>query len=212
MADDQVRPEHATPIDPIDVEPAPARRSRVRTVMLASLLVVGVAGAALMGTVGWRILQQKDADLATPDDVAGLHRDQSAEAQETAEFLRSALAAGVELDSSVAAVYEDPANGESTVLFFGGTGLLIYPGRELDNVFTLMADENGGVTGVREVSAGDLGGVMKCGQTATPDGADMSVCGWADHGSVAAAMFLNRSADESAQLLRDMRDEVQTRS
>ena len=42
------------------------------------------------------------------------------------------------------------------------------------------------------VPAGRYGGVMKCGKT-SGDGGDFAVCGWADHGSVAMAMFANRA-------------------
>ena len=59
--------------------------------------------------------------------------------------------------------------------------------------------------------AGKLGGTMKCGTTVTDDG-NMSVCGWADHGSLALAMFPNRSQDESAKLLVQIRDASQKRN
>jgi hypothetical protein len=39
----------------------------------------------------------------------------------------------------------------------------------------------------------------------------MTVCGWADHGSLAVAMFPGRGIDESAGLLRKMRDAMQRR-
>ena len=41
-----------------------------------------------------------------------------------------------------------------SVLLFGGTTLLWQPERDLDSLFRLMADETGGVTGLREVPAG----------------------------------------------------------
>ncbi|HEY3007847.1 MAG TPA: hypothetical protein VGJ63_07240 [Micromonosporaceae bacterium] len=215
MGDEPVREQVPAPIGVADDVPAlePAPRSRVRMVVLAALLVVGLVGAAILGTAGWRVVREKDARLSTPEEVAGMRRDRTTQAQETAEYLRAALAAGVNLDSSVGAVYEDPAARDRSVLFFGGTGLLLSPGRKLDTVFRLLADENGGVAGIREVPAGRLGGVMRCGRTATPDdGGDMAVCGWADHGSVAAALFENRSTDDSARLLRSIRAAVQTRS
>jgi hypothetical protein len=215
MGDEPVREQVPAPIGVADDVPAlePAPRSRVRMVVLAALLVVGLAGAAILGIAGWRVVREKDARLSTPEEVAGMRRDRTTQAQETAEYLRAALAAGVNLDSSVGAVYEDPAARDRSVLFFGGTGLLLSPGRKLDTVFRLLADENGGVAGVREVPAGRLGGVMRCGRTTTPDGGgDMAVCGWADHGSVAAALFENRSTDDSARLLRSIRAAVQTRS
>lgn len=52
---------------------------------------------------------------------------------------------------------------------------------------------------------------MKCGTSSSPEG-DLAVCGWADHGSVAMAMFPGRTADDSAALLRDIRGTVQTRN
>ena len=86
------------------------------------------------------------------------------------------------------------------MLVFGGTTLLWQPERDLDSLFGLMADETGEVTGLREVDAGRLGGVMKCGTT-SGQGGDFAVCGWADHGSVVMAMFPGRSVDEAAGLL-----------
>jgi hypothetical protein len=67
------------------------------------------------------------------------------------------------------------------------------------------------VTGLHEVDAGELGGTMKCGST-TADGSDMTVCGWADHGSLALAMFPNRPEADSAALLREIRAAAQTRN
>ena len=54
------------------------------------------------------------------------------------------------------------------------------------------------------MDAGELGGVMKCGTSVSQDG-DITVCGWADHGSVALAMFPGRTVDESAGLFRQIR-------
>ncbi len=84
------------------------------------------------------------------------------------------------------------------------------PERTLRELFALIADDTGGVDGVRDVPAGDLGGVMRCGTTATPGGS-MSVCGWADHGSAAVALFPSRAMDESATLLLSMRDAMHHR-
>jgi len=39
----------------------------------------------------------------------------------------------------------------------------------------------------------------------------MPVCGWADHGSLALAMFPGRSVDDSARLFVDIRSAAQTR-
>ncbi|MEV0808594.1 hypothetical protein [Micromonospora sp. NPDC050200] len=196
-----------------DPESDQARRapaSRRRRIVLAVALAVGLAGAAALGTAGWRVAQEKDTRLNAPDRVAGLTRDDSERARSTADYLRSGFAADIELDRSFGTVYRDPADETRAVLLFGGTTLLWQPERDLDSLFGLMADETGKVAGLREVSAGGLGGVMKCGTT-SGDGGDFAICGWADHGSVAMAMFPNRSVDDAAALFRQIREAVQTR-
>ncbi|MEH0975044.1 hypothetical protein V6U77_28315 [Micromonospora sp. CPCC 205546] len=196
--------------DPEKVPQRRATRSRRRRVAWAAAAAVGLAGAAVLGTAGWRVAQQKDADLATPDRVAGLVRDDSDRARSTSDYLRSGFAADIDLDSSFGTVYRDPADDKRSVLVFGGTTLLWQPERDLDSLFGLLTDEAGKVTGLREVPAGRLGGVMKCGTT-SGDGGDFAVCGWADHGSVVMGMFPGRSIDDAGGLFRAMRAEIQTR-
>jgi len=188
---------------------APAPRSRTRSIVLSSLLAVGLAGAAVLGYSGWKIASQKDATLSTPPEIAGLHLDTTEDGKSTAEYLRTALSAEVDLDNAVGAVYDD-GSGHS-VLFFGGTALIWTPGDDLNTAFELISDDQGSVTGLHAVAAGKFGGTMKCGTTATDDG-NMSVCGWADHGSLALAMFPNRAENESAKLMLEIRDASQKRN
>jgi hypothetical protein len=204
-------PFDVTPVADQDEVSAPsARRWNTRTIVLASLLAVGLAGAAVLGTAAWRIASQKDTTLTTPAEAGGLRRDDSEQAVSTAESLRTALTAEVALDEAVGAVYTDPASKDRSVLFFGGTTLFWTPADDLDTAFGLFNDAAGEVTGLAEVPPGPLGGTMKCGSVASPDG-DMAVCGWADHGSLALAMLPNRTPAESAPLLRAIRDKSQTR-
>jgi hypothetical protein len=205
--------------EPFDVTPrddrdddgsGPSGRPRTRMIVLGSLLAVGLAGVAVLGTAAWRISSQRDTSLATPSEVAGLRRDDSPDAQSTAEYLRTALAADVDLDETLGAVYTDPAGKNRSVLLFGGTTLLWTPENDLDTAIGLVEDSAGPVTGLTAVATGRLGGTMKCGTTTSPDG-DIAVCGWADHGSLMIAMFPNRTAAESATLMRGIRDDVQTR-
>ncbi|WBB74934.1 hypothetical protein O7602_05205 [Micromonospora sp. WMMD1128] len=193
------------------LEPERKPTSRRRKIVLAAALAVGVAGAGALGLAGWGVLKEKDAQLTQPDAVAGLTRDDSERARSTAEYLRDGFAADIELDHSIGTVYADPADAKRSVLLFGGTTLLWQPERDLDTLFDLMADETGKVAGVREVDAGRLGGVMKCGTT-TGDGGDFAVCGWADHGSVAMGMLPGRPLTEAATLFREIREGVQRRS
>ena len=213
-------PESGQPSAPIEIgaielsaeppaEEASRPPSRVRRVVLTSVQAVGVAGAAVLGYVGWQIGSEKNATLSTPPGIGSLRLDDSEDGRSTADYLRTALAAEVDLDKTVGAVYRE--TGDKNVLFFGGTGLIWRPDSNLAAAFGLMADNQGAVTGVHEVSAGPLGGTMKCGTTTSDEGA-LTVCGWADHGSLALAMFTNRSEPQAASLLQTMRAATQKRS
>ena len=184
--------------------------SRRRRIALTVALVVGLAGA---GRAGRRRLAHRPEKRHPPRHARPgrrSHPRRLERARSTADYLRSGLAADIELDRSIGKVYRDPADEKRAVPFFGGTTLLWQPERDLDSLFRLMADETGRVTDVRAVPAGKYGGVMKCGKT-SGDGGDFAICGWADHGSVAMGMFANRPVDESASLFRQLRDVVQTR-
>lgn len=190
-------------------EPAGAKpRSRTRTIVLSSLLTAGLAGAAVIGYSAWQIASQKDATLTAPAQVAGLSVDSSDDGRSTAEYLQTALSAEVALDHAVGAVYRDGSGND--VLFFGGTTLIWTPGSDLDTAFGLVSDDQGAVTGLNDVPAGPLGGTMRCGTTKS-DGTDMPVCGWADHGSLALAMFPGRSENDAAKLFKEIRAAAQTR-
>lgn len=193
-----------------EAPPEKAPRSRTKTVVLGALLAVSLAGAAMLATTAWRITSQKDATLAIQRQVAGLSIDETENGKATADYLATALSADVAFDDAVGAVYSDPAAADRDVLFFGGTTLIWTPGSDLATAFELVADDQGAVTGLREVPAGALGGTMKCGTTKSDDG-DIAVCGWADHGSLALALFPNRPIDESATLMRDIRSATETR-
>lgn len=192
-------------------EPPTGGSARTRRIVLNTLLAVGLAGAAVLGYTAWRIGTQKDATLTAPAQVAGLRMDNTENGRSTAEYLATAISADVDLDQTVGAVYTDPAAADRSVLFFGGTTLIWTPESDLDTAFNLISDDQGSVSGLHQVGAGDLGGTMKCGTTSTGDG-DITVCGWADHGSLALAMFPNRDEAESADLLRQIRSAAQTRA
>lgn len=212
--------------EPIDVTPppregglgfddpdaeGPRRPSRGKKVAIGAGLVVCVAALGVLGVFGSRIWSQKDATLTMPDQVAGLVRDDSQRAKATADDLRSAFAAGIDLDESAGAVYSDPAAADRSILLFGGTTLLWSPERDLDTLFELVADDSASIDGLHEVPAGDLGGVMKCGTTPGDGATTIPVCGWADHGSVAIGLFPSRSPEDAGTLMREMRDAIQTR-
>ncbi|WP_432979161.1 hypothetical protein [Dactylosporangium sp. CA-233914] len=64
---------------------------------------------------------------------------------------------------------------------------------------------------VHDVDAGPLGGTMRCGTTKVDD-SDLSVCGWADNGSLGVALFSGRNVADSAKSLLELRSAVEHRS
>lgn len=176
------------------------------TGLLAAMSVV----VALLGWVGWQVASQKDALLSTPGTIGSLRLDSSDDGRAKAAQLRGDLSAVIELNATVGAVYLDGTG--RIVFFFGGTKSFWAPGSVLESVLAGFADNAGAVlTEVHSVGTGTSDGVMRCGRTRIARN-DLTVCGWADHGSVAMAMFTDRDEPESAQLLRQMKSASLTRS
>jgi hypothetical protein len=111
----------------------------------------------------------------------------------------------------VGAVYADAAAPTKSVFIVGGTATLRAPERDLDLAFRLLTDDSARVEDLHAVPAGELGGIMKCGTSPADDG-PMAICGWADHGSLAVAMFPGRTVTESAELLRGLRAVIEHRN
>lgn len=198
------------------VEEAPPTgqpQPRRRWLMMAGAVVgCGLLAAGItLGPVSYRMLTQKNATLTTPPQAAGLTLDTTERAVSAADDLKSIFTAGFSVTTTVAGVYGDPRSATRSVLFVGGTGFLAKPDKELSQLFSLLDDQAGRVTGVRDVDPGPLDGTMRCGTVTGDDGAPMSVCGWADYGSLAMAMFPERTVDDSARLMRDLRSAIQKR-
>jgi len=181
----------------------PARKPRRLWIVTAVLGVVVVILGVLYGPTALRVLSQKDATLTMPATVGGFKRDDSDAAKATANDLVTALRASIDLDGSAGAVY---TGTDKTIMLFGGTTLLWNPEQELDTVLTLMEDnDEQGIRDLKSVDPGPLGGVMKCGLTDAQSSSAMAVCGWADHGSIALALFPASTPDEAASLMRELR-------
>lgn len=191
-------------------EPRPKRPHRLRIVM-AILAAVAIALLAFVGPKMWRVTQQTGATLNMPETIADLQRDDSEPAKATVRELMSALGTKIDLDQTAAAVYSQEAGGRGrSIMLFGGTALLWSPEQELDAVLKLAEDTGDQIRDLRSVDPGPLGGVMKCGSIGTAN-APMAVCGWADHGSIALALFPERSASDAAFLMRTLRSATLSR-
>lgn len=192
-----------------DDRPTPSRRRRVLAVLAGGAFLLFAAMLLVFGPTALHILQARGTHLRTPQSAAGLTRDDSARARQTTDYLRTAMAAGAPVEDPVGAVYTDSAG---SVIFFGGTQSAWSPDRGLRAMFDLVAGEKNGVTGVAGYDPGPLGGTLRCGTTAGDDGQRLTVCGWADHGSLAVAMFTGRAPGPAAALMRDMRRSLEQRA
>ncbi|MFG2040701.1 hypothetical protein [Dactylosporangium sp. NPDC048998] len=197
--------------DDEDPEEAPSGRLPLKRIAIVcasiAAAVVAVSGV-IYGPTLVRVLGQSDTTIDSPDKVGAFTLDTSDGAAEAAEYIRDAIATKVSLDTSRGLIYRD---GKTDAILVAGTARIWKPDNALDSAFGVVTDDNGGVRDVHGVDAGPLGGTMRCGVTKVDD-ADLSVCGWADNGSLGVALFSNRSAADSAKSLLELRTAVEHRA
>ena len=143
---------------------------------------------------------------ATPPDVGGLKRDDSAIVRLIAAEANFHLQASPYVDGSFANRFEDPKSKERGVIAFGGTGLIWDPEKTLADTIK-GAGQN--LNGVRSFPPGKFGGLLKCGDGKDNEGHDVVMCAWIDHGSMGIGVFYGkRSKEDSAQFMRALREAV----
>lgn len=169
---------------------------------LAAVLVVCAAGGFLFFRP--YLSDQYPASLTTPPEIAGLTLSTNPQLEEAAAQMAATMSGELNLSGPIAAVYLEPDGDERAVAVWGGTAMLRDPEAQLDEAF--REAEAGGfpIADLRQVEPGPPGGVAKCAHGAI-DNLPMSICGWADHGSLVMAVFFSREVDESAGLLRTLR-------
>ncbi|GIG60963.1 hypothetical protein Lfu02_53350 [Longispora fulva] len=189
-------------------KPLPLRR----IIMIAGGVfgVIVLIGAVIWGPTLWQVVRQGNPELTIPPKAAGLTLDTSERGQRTAEGMREALSVPVGFDKTVGGVYQDPAAANRSAIVVAGTATLFDPEGTLDDLFSVITDTAGGVTGTHAVDAGPLGGEARCGVT-TIDADRVPVCGWADHGSAGLMLFPGHTPEESAPKFVALRGAIQKR-
>jgi hypothetical protein len=200
--------------DSPDDDPSPRSSINVKKVAIVCGALAGVAllgSAVVYGPTVVRVSQQSDTTVSTPPQIGAFTLFSTDDATNTTDYVRDAVVTEVNLDKTVGAVYRDQ-NGPSevrTVILVAGTGRIWKPARSLEGAFKAVAGgDAAGITGLRDVDAGDLGGVARCGEIDDKDG-PMAVCGWADHGSVGVALFPGRQVADAEQALLTLRSGVE---
>jgi hypothetical protein len=191
----------------------PVRRPR-RALWIALPLaaVLLAAGTAVFLKYVLPVIEEGGATISTPATVAGLAKTVKPTLQEIANKLQGDLEATMkDVSGSVVAFYEDPADATKIVLLYGVTGPVTSPSRTLDATFDQLTGGGGISAQLHPVDPGPLGGVAKCGPGEAGTG-QVTVCGWADHGSTAVVIFFNRDVESSTVLFGRIHNEVLTRA
>src|SRR5215467_2765005 len=185
-------------------------RRRSRRAVWISLGAIALVVAGVLLTIGF-VLRPTPGHVHTPTNVAGFSRDDQSNATSTANYLQTAIAAGLNLDSSVGAVYANGTGDAHSVIFAGGTTSSGSDSARLSALIGMLDDGTDGVANVTHEPAGQLGGQVECAVTTDSNVADasspqpMAVCAWADRDTVGLALFPNRSIADASNLFRQMR-------
>jgi hypothetical protein len=174
---------------------------------MLTLLTVGCC-CGCPAYFGKPIWDQYPAKVALPGQVADLSLRQNASSIRTAQQLKQDMrTAHLLAENTFAGVYTDP-NGKA-VTIFGATGLQLSPDKDLDAEITRLTGTYQ-LTEVQSVNTNTPGEYQRC-ATGQANGTPVVLCAWADHGSIASALFTRRSMNDSAQLLSDLRNTIVTR-
>lgn len=140
--------------------------------------------------------------------VAGLVRDDSAEMRNAANELVAKIHKEQDVRDAAVAKLDEPKNGRRPVVLIVATRFILDPGGELDKALDGVGRT--ALTDRRAYAAGARGGHLRCGNTKDTDsGEPVVACAWIDHGSLGIGLFYGRrSMDDSAALLRRIRDDV----
>jgi hypothetical protein len=197
-------------------EDASRDRRRTRLAVLISIAALAVLVAVAVPVIVY-LTKPSPGHVHAPAQVAGLSLDSQSDAADTAEYLRSAIAAGMSLQSSVGAVYTDGTGAAHSVIFVGGTTNKGTTTAKLTTLLGMLDDGTDGIANLTAEPAGPLGGEVKCATTTDSSVSDaahpepMAACGWADASTVGLALFPNRSMTDSVRLFGQMRAAVEDR-
>jgi len=188
--------------------PPPAKRTglKIGLSILAAVVALCVGGAVIAVVKNMATPEGYPATLSAPDQVAGLTKQTDADLQKNAEELASSLKDQTKATTAVAAYYAKEGDDTHLVAFWGATAKLRNAGAELDAAFK-GATESTALSDIHAVPVGSLGGQVKCGSGEMQQ-VPIALCIWADGGSMGAALFFNRTVDESAPLFISIREGV----
>jgi hypothetical protein len=189
-------------------EPPSLRRRRRRKWPWVLLVMVLACGGCCGVVYRWgkQYYDQYPSAADTGATVTGLATVDDATATKGAEGLRAAFDSDQLDEARFTAVYADRTNGRARITVFGTTRFITDPKKALTSGVQKLTPKLE-LTGVRDVDAGSLGGEEQCG-AGRYSGKTVSVCVWADHGSMGGAVFAGRGIATSGPLLQTIRQSI----
>ncbi len=202
----------AAPVPPPQPEPQvvyverPRRRRWPWVLGVLTALSLGCCGVLAVVTAPMREQHPVRAEIGAK--VAGLVRDDRAETRNAADELIVKIHKEQDVRDAAVARLDEPKGGGRPVVLIVATRFILDPGGELDKALDGVGRT--ALTDRRAYAAGARGGHVRCGNTRDTDsGEPVVACAWIDHGSLGIGLFYGRrSMDDSAGLLRRIRDEV----
>jgi hypothetical protein len=189
-------PPNQRPLPP----PPPRRRRRWPRNLAVFTVLSALCCCGVPALLVWPAAGQYPVTAVLPDSVSDLDRRDDAASVRAAQRLSEELSSA----DAFAAIYSD-GNGKR-VTIFGTTGLRLTPKQDVEaQIAHLTPDYD-----IRDVRSYDLGvsGVHeRCGVGRT-GGSTVTVCAWADHGSLATVLMTRRSVADSAELTGVLRRAV----
>jgi hypothetical protein len=181
------------------------RRRKWPWVFLFLTLACCCGCPAYFGKPMW---EQYPASVSLPAEVSDLSLRDDATSREDATELQADLRGTHMLaEDTFAGVYADDAGKRVTI--FGTTGFRFSPESDLEEEINRLT-ERYTLRQVEWIDTGTRGEYLRCG--VGKDGkVTVTVCGWADHGSLATGVFTRRKVDDSAALLERLRRTVVSR-
>lgn len=200
------------PAYPPPPPPVPPRKGKGLKITLgivgALFLVCGVLSCVFL----YPVISASGTAVTAPETLpGGLTKETSAEMQTIVDEMERDLRNDVgDVDQVAAGIYSD-GDVQKLVVLVAATSTVLFPDDEVKDAFSGFNTTGGAnLGGQTSYPAGDLGGTVKC-ASGTEDDLPMTLCAWADHGSVGIAIFIGRELKESADLFLQIRPVVETR-